>query len=80
MEAHTEDEVARQVARIYIQQTKQWKDDAFQIEIVAHKDKNTVVVDAVHVDDLRGEKGSNKSVQLHVDTVKQAVVKELGYQ
>jgi hypothetical protein len=80
MQTQNEDDVARQVARDYIQQTKKWKDDEFQIEIIAHKDDNTVVVDAVHVDDLRGEKGSNKSVQLNVDTFNKVVVKELGYQ
>jgi len=80
MQTQKEDEVARQVARAYIQQTKKWKDDEFQIEIIAHKDNNTIVVDAVHIDDLRGGKGSNKSVQLHVDTLNKVVVKELGYQ
>jgi len=73
------EDVARQVARDYIKQTKKWKDTEFEIQIVSKKD-DIVVVDAVHADDLKGTKGSNKSVQLTVDTAKKSVVKELAYQ
>ena len=80
MQNQKDEDVARQVAHDYIRETKKWKEDEFRIEVVSEKKDHLVVVDAVHLDDVRGEKGSNKSVQLHVDTVKKVVVKELGYQ
>lgn len=81
MQTQQQDGVARKVARDYIQQTKKWKFEEFQIEVIAHKDDNIVVVDAIHVEDSRGtEKGPNKSVQLHVNTANKVVVKELAYQ
>ena len=79
-QSQKKEDVARQVAHDYIVQSKKWKDNEFRIEIVSTSKDDIVVVDAVHVDDLRGTKGSNKSVQLHVDIVKKAVIKELGYQ
>lgn len=75
----TEQAVATQVARAYIRATKKWRESDFEIEFLRREPNGLVVVDAVHGDDLK-QKGSNKSVQLHIDLMKLLVVKELGYQ
>ena len=80
MQNQHDDEVALQVAHDYVVHVKKWKTDQFRLEVTAHKPNNIVTVDAVHVDDLRGEKGVNKSIQIQVDVVKRIVTNELAFQ
>lgn len=72
-------EIAIEVGREYVTTVKRWKDNEFDIQMVEERPGNIVVVDAVHADDLLA-KGSNKSIQLHINVVRRSVIKELAYQ
>lgn len=72
------DQIAEEVAHAYVTQVKKWPADDYHLEIL-RRDID-IVVDAVHKDDLTGSKSPNKSVQLHIDVKRRAVVKELAYQ
>ncbi len=80
MQDQKKEKIARGVALEYVIKFKQWKTCEFEIQIGSVNSDNIIVVDVVHNDDLRGSKGSNKSIQLYVDTARAAVTKELGFQ
>jgi hypothetical protein len=76
--------LALQVARTYLQSAKQWSESQYRLEIqqeTGDAASRVVIVDAIHEEDRRASRrGGGKSVQLHIDLIRQAVVKELAYQ
>ncbi len=80
MQENAVNEVAIQIAREYIFNAKGWNLDEFDVLISRKENNAVIVVDAVHRDDLSGQKGINKSVQLFIDVQNKKVIKELSYQ
>ena len=80
MQEDAMNETAIQIAREYIFDAKGWSLDEFDVQISRKENNAVIVVDAVHMDDLSGEKGTNKSVQLFIDVQSRKVIKELSYQ
>ena len=77
-------DAAIEVARAYVNATKQWPETEFHLEFLRQEgtaESPVMVIDAVHHDDLRSDqKGGGKSVQIHVDMKERRVAKELAYQ
>jgi hypothetical protein len=73
-----------QLAQDYVRAAKQWPESDYHVEVrrlEGDPASPVVIVDAVHHDDLTpGRRGSNKSVQLHIDPNGRRVLKELAYQ
>jgi hypothetical protein len=80
----TQQELAAQLAHDYIRSTKRWPEKDYHLEVLRQEGgphSSVIVLDVVHQDDLNPRRrGSNKSVQLHIDLTGHKVVKELAYQ